>query len=517
MKLVNTLSALAIASALALPLSSGIAQTAEPSAGGELTVAIDLQPKSLDPGFGDADTIDRYLFNQMYEPLIRLDAEGDIVPVLATDYAFSDENDAIRFTLREGVTFHDGTPFDAAAVKFNIERILDESSGSTRRQDVADVASVEVVSDSEVLVTLNGPSGAALSGFAAEGTLMVSPTAVEEHGEDYGRNPVGTGPFRFVAWPGGERVELEKYADYWQDDEAGNDLPYLDKLTVRTIKNYATALLELESGNVDALDVVNTQDFERLEGNESVALVPTPQVTNLMIALNVSKPPFDDKRVRQALAQSVDREILAKAVAGESGTVTPTFLPPSDWAYDESLKGWGHDPEGAKALLEEASAADLAFQLLIIQREPDATVGQFVQQMMKSSGISVDLQILERQSWIDRVLVNKDFEAAMLRGNFPRIDPHASYGRFFWNQGSSNNWVLHENQAVFDLIDEARATTDLDERKTLYSELGASLLDESYMVWLFNRPAMQAARANVKDIGQDVGGAWVFTRTWLER
>lgn len=503
------------AALLALSPLAG-ASADEPVRGGELIASLDLQPKSLDPAFGDADTIDRYLFNQIYEPLIRLDADGEIVPILATGYAYGEDEASITFDLREGVTFHDGTPFNADAVVFNLERVMDPEVGASRQQDVADIASVEKLGEHRVRVNLTGPSGAALAGFAAEGTLMVSPTAVETHGEDYSRNPVGTGPFRFVDWPGGERVILERNAEYWRRDAEGRDLPYLDGVVIRSIRNYATALLELESGNVHVLDVVNPQDFDRLDEAPDIDLVPTPQVTHLMIALNVSKPPFDDKTVRQAIAQSMDREILAQAIAGRYGTVTPTFLPPSDWAYDASIEGWGHDPEAAKALLAEAGHPDgLSFELAVIQREPDTTVAQILQQMMREAGFDVELAVLERQSWIDRVLRERTYEAGMLRGNFPRIDPHASWGRFFWDEGS-NNWVNHENHAVFDMIDDARATTDVAKRKARYKELAETLLDESYMIFLFNRPAIQAARENVRSIGQDVGGAWLFAETWLE-
>lgn len=513
--LLKSLRACAVAIAVGIAtVTAAVAE--EPVRGGTLTVSLDLQPKSLDPIFGDADTIDRYLFNQIYEPLVRLDREGNFVPILAESFAYSDDSMSIVFQLREGIAFHDGTPFDAEAAAFNLNRVIDPDTGASRAQDVADIESVEVLGPYEIKVNLTGPSGAALSGFAAEGTMMVSPTAVETFGQDFSRNPVGTGPFRFVGWPGGEVVELEANADYWRTDADGGSLPYLDAINVRTIRNYATAMLEIQSGNVQVIDVVNPQDFKRLDEIADIALVPTPQVTHLMIAFNVSKPPFDDRRVRQAVAQAMDRQILAQAIAGEFGTVTPTFLPPADWAFDGSIEGYGHDPEAARALLAEAGLADgLSFELSVIQREPDATVAQILQQMMREASIEIDLAILERQTWIDRVLREITFEAGMLRGNYPRIDPHASWGRFFWNQGS-NNWVQHSDETLFTAIDEARASTDIAERKQAYSDIAKLVLDESYMVFLFNRPAMQAARTSVRNIGQDVGGAWLFAETWID-
>lgn len=505
-RLNRNLQASAIAALLAFAPAAG-------HAAGELVVGIDFQPKSLDPIYGDADTLDRNLFNQIYEPLVRLDSKGNFVPVLATAFTFSSDGTAITFTLREGVTFHDGTPFDAEAVKFNLERIINPDSGTTRRADVSDIVSVEVLSSHEVRVNLLGPSGAALSGFAAEGTLMVSPTAVTTFGEDYSRNPVGTGPFKFVAWSGGERVELVRNDEYWMKADDGSSLPFLDKLTVRTIKNYATGLLELESGNVQILDVVNTQDFERLQARGDIRLVETPQVTALFTVLNAAGEPFKDKRVRQALAQAIDRPTLAKAIAGEYGLVTPTFLPPSDWAYDGSIPGWGYDPAAARALLAEAGVSNLTFNLDIIQREPDATVAQFLQQMLRESGIEMTLTLHDRVAFTDKFYKSPEFQAGMIRGNFPRIDPDVSWGRWL---APDRDRARHGNQDVYDIIEDARLTSDLAARKAKYSNVARKLLDESYIVWLFSRPAMQGVRTNVVGIEQDVGGALILTRARID-
>lgn len=515
MRIFRTIVRAAMATGLAAMIGAAGASAQEPRIGGTLTASVILTLRSLDPIFGDADTIDRFVFNQIYEPLLRMNDRGEFVPILATSWEFSEDNMAITLTLRDDVVFHDGTPFNAEAVVFNIMRLRNTTEGTTRAGDVAHVADVEVLGEHEVRIHLSQPSGSALAGLAMDGTLMISPAAYELHGEDYGRNPVGTGPFEFVEWVGQERVVLARNEAYWQTDDEGRALPYLDGLVIRSIPTYATAMLELESGGTQLMQGINPQDFERIDADPDINLVDSPQVTSQMMVFNVQKPPFDDKRVRQAVALSIDREALAQAIGGDYGAVYATMMPPADWAYDPDLPGWDYDPDRARELLAEAGHEGLTLDLAIIQREPDTTVGQIVQQMVRSSGINLELSILERQSWIERVVSQKTFDMGMLIGFFPRPDPHESWGRYFWDDGGSN-WSNHDNQELFDAITAAQIEVDPDQRREMYADIARTVLDESYMIFLFARPAFQAARTNVYGVEQDVGGAWVLTRTWLE-
>ncbi len=516
MTFLRRLSQTAIASVLALTLAgAAVAQEGTPVRGGTLTGSLILTLKSLDPIFGDADTIDRFVFNQIYEPLIRMTDDGRIIPILATDYRFSEDGKQIFLTLRQGVTFHDGTPFNAEAVAFNLNRLRTTTEPTTRAGDVAHIADVVAVSEYEVRIDLKQPSGSALSGLAMEGTLMVSPAAVEKYGADYGRNPVGTGPFRFVEWVGQERVVLEANSGYWRTDANGGALPYLDGVVIRSIPNYATAILELESGGTQLMQGINPQDFERIGANPALELLNSPQVTSQMMVFNTQRPPFDDQRVRQAVALSVDRAVLAQAIAGTHGAVYATMMPPSDWAYDPDLPAWPYDPDRARALLAEAGYPNgIDINLAIIQREPDATTGQIIQQMMQASGINLDLSIIERQSWIERVVNQKDFDLGMMIGYFPRPDPHESWGRYFSRDGG-NNWSNHTDTELYDMVDAAQLETDTERRRAMYSDIAKRVLDESYMVFLYARPALQAQAIGVRGVQQDVGGAWVLSEAWL--
>lgn len=507
---------LAAGVAVAVSLSGSVfAEENPPQPGGTLTTALALTFKTLDPVFGDADITDRLALNQIFEPLFRLTDKGEFQPILAKSYRFDADNTELRLVLREGIHFHDGTPFNAAAVVYNLKR-LRSAKGAMRTGTVNWMSDAVALSDSEVLIKLIRPSGYALSSLASEGTLIGSPAAIEKFGEDFGRNPVGTGPFRFIEWVGAERVVLEKNPDYWQTDDKGNKLPYLEKVVIRSITNYATAILELESGGVQLLNLVNPQDFARVEANPDLSLLQGPQVMSQHAVLAVDKPPFNDKRVRQAIAYGIDNKTLATAIAGEYGKVYPTYMPPSDWAFNGSLEGYAYQPERARELLKQAGYDDnLSFDMLVIQREPDVTAAQIMQQMLKEIGVTMNVVVLERQAFIGRVITEGTFQAGMLAGQYPRLDPHDTFGRSF-SAADGGNWSRFDNPAFVDLVLKARDTVDRAERYKLYQQVARMALDESYMLFFYSRPAFQGINKVVHNVEVDNGGAWVFTRTWVE-
>jgi len=496
--------------------STALAQHPEPKPGGTLTAALNLTFKTLDPVFGDADITDRLALNQIFEPLFRIAAKGEYQPVLAKSYQFNQDNTELTLELREGIRFHDGTPFNAEAVAFNLTR-LNGARGAMRTGTVKWMKSAEVIGEYKVLIRLLQPSGYALSSLASEGTLIGSPAAIKKFGENFGRNPVGTGPFTFVEWVGAERLVLKKNPDYWQKDNAGRSLPYLDQVVIRSITNYATSILELESGGVQLLNSVNPQDFKRIKDHPDLELLEGPQVMSQHAVLAVDKPPFNDKRVRQAIAYGVDNKTLAQAIAGEYGLVYPTYMPPADWAFDKSLQGFSYQPEKARALLKEAGYGNgLSFEMLVIQREPDVTAAQIMQQMLKEIGVQMAVTVLERQAFIGRVITQGNYQGGMLAGQYPRLDPHDTFGRSF-SANDGGNWSRHTNEAFVNLILKARDTVDRQERYKLYQEIARVALDESYMLYFYSRPAFQGVNTAVRNVEVDNGGAWVLTRTWVAR
>jgi peptide/nickel transport system substrate-binding protein len=500
----------------AAAFAAGAADAQTPRRGGALTATIDFQPKSLDPVLGDADTSDRWVYNQLFETLVRVDGDGRTQPLLATGWDVAPDGRTITLRLREGVTFHDGTPFDADAVAFNIARVQNPDTRSNRRQDVASIARVAVLGPHLVRLDLSEPSAAALNTLAAEGGYMVSPTAARKWGEDFGRNPVGTGPFRFVDWPGGERVNMRRFEGYWGRDGQGQPLPYLDEVAIRTVRQASVALLELQSGSVQLVNAITPRDAARVRGSSDLQVLPPRLLLNMMVALNTTRPPFDDADVRRAFARAVDRAALANAIGAGQGTVTPLFVAPNESAFDPDLKPLPHDPADARRLLAASGKTTVPVTLSVIQRDPDVQLAQIVQSQARAAGFDVRIEVLDRQAWLDKTARAKTHEAALLRAAVPKLDPHQTFA-FYFGKGSGTNYSWQQDETVFDLVERAKSEIDPARRRGLYGELSRRLLDQSYFTFLFNIPFLNGARAEVRDLGQDVSGAWDLRAAWLAR
>lgn len=257
--------------------------------GGTLRVALDMDPAVLDPILSDAQNRDRNIFNLFYENLIRLDGHK-IVPVLAESWTFGPDGKSITFRLRAGVQFHDGTPFDAAAVKTNLDRAASPQTNPRTAGDLADIAGVEVIDPLTVRISLKQPSGVVVANLAGAVAMMVSPRALASP-EDLKRKPVGTGPFRFASWQN-DIITTERFDGYWGHDPEGGKLPYLDGVVLRFIRASAVKIVEARSGNIDLADGIQTKDFAQIEREPSLQLSENPQGVHQYIAFNVTRPPI---------------------------------------------------------------------------------------------------------------------------------------------------------------------------------------------------------------------------------
>ena len=365
-----------------------------------------------------------------------------------------------------------------------------------------------------VKVRLKAPSGAAISAFAVEAGMMCSPAALKKHGADFGRNPVGTGPFRFTEWVSGSHVAMAAWDGYWEKGADGRALPYVEGVTLRFIPNTAVKMIEVKAGNVHVVDGITPRDFAEIENNPAMRLMPVPPGVAQWMTFNVGRPPFDNPKLRAAVNAGIDRTQLMRAITRGYGAVTPTFMPPSEWAFDASLRAPTLDPARVKQLLAEAGKpGGFEATLSIIQRDPDTQVAQLVQAQLRPLGINLKIEILERQAWVPKVL-GHNHEIAMGRVNVPRADPDQVFGPFF-GRSASQNWSNIKDPAVFDAVDAARRATNRDERRALYGKAQQLLLDNDYYAWLFFREARHVVRAELQNLEIDSGGAWLLGSAWL--
>ncbi len=484
----------------------------EPVRGGTIIGATVLEPKSLDPLFGDGGNLDHYVWRQIYESLLDITGSGEVVPGLATSWKFTGDKKSIDFTLRQGVKFHDGTPFDAEAAAVTFRRARSKELNAPRSSDLSAITTVEVRGPYQLRIHLKAPTSAALPAIAFAG-LISSPTAITKHGQDYGRNPVGTGPFKFAGWQSGSRIVLERNPDYWRNGADGKPLPYLDRAIIRFIKKSAVKVIEVKSGNVHVIDTISARDLKTVSGDSSLRLVRTGNGRHVMFAFNISKPPFDDIRLRKAVLFGLDRQTMMNVITLGRGQVTPTLIPNQNWVFDATLEKYGHDPARARQLLAEAGhERGLDARLDIIKREPDSTVAQLMQAQLKEAGIHLTIKTVDRQS-MQAGLRARNHMFGIGRFTVPGIDPAQTFGRIFGRRARIHRTGVSDVK-LFDKIDNAGQQVDPSVRKRLYREIQAYLVDNALYGFLFFMESTQVERTAVKNLKRTVGGAWVFAEAW---
>ena len=461
---------------------------------GVLIVGQIAEPKSLDPAAVTAVNDFRILVN-VYEGLTRYgDGTLQPEPALATDWTISDDGTVYTFTLREGVTFQDGAPFNAEAVKFNFDRMLNEDHPYHDTGPFplsfffGAVETTEVVDDMTVRFTLNAPYAPFLSNLAYPTGLMVSPAAVREHGKDFGRNPVGTGPFRFVEWKSNERVVVDRFEEYWGEPTG------TDAVVFRPVTDANTRVAEMLAGGIDLMVEVPPTSIGQFQGDGyTVHEQAGPHVWFLI--LNAKEGPFADKRVRQAANYAIDKEAIVNDVLEGTATVAAGPTPPAfAWAYNEDLDPYPHDPEKAKQLIAEAGAegAELTFYVTeggsgMLDPVP---MGTAIQADLEAVGFDVTIETYEWNTFLGEVNPGLEGKADMAEmawmTNDPDTLPYLALRSEAWPDQGGFNSGYYANETVDALLEKARTATDQEERARLYREMQEIVHEEAPWVFVAN-------------------------------
>jgi len=457
--------------------------------GGTLRVRLANDCTTLDPAHNTTPP-ERHVFHQVLNTLVGVDSKMHVVPELAESWKW-DGDTTLTLKLRKGIKFHDGTDFDAAAVKFNLDRILDPETKSRLRGEIGEVKSVEAVDASTVRLQLKYPSVGLLATLAQAPGMILSPTAVKKLGKDVARQPVGTGPFKFVEWVRDDRVVVERFDGYWE-----KGLPYLDKIVFRPLPDTNVATVNLKAGAFDLIDAVEAKDVAGIKSRKDLAYAESPGVNYYMIRLNTSKPPFDARPVRQALAYAIDREAIARGLFFGTVPVAPGPITPASWAYSKDFKGIGRDVAKAKALLAEAGkAGGLKVEMETALTPIVVRMGEAIKAQAADVGLDLTLVPTESGKMMqDSLTLNYQ---AMLSFRTGREDPDGSTYRDFHTEGPFNR-MKYSNPKMDALLVKARSTFVMEERKALYLQIQQLLLEDSPMVFLVVMPTGQAMTARLK-------------------
>ena len=417
-----------------------------------------------------------------------MNEELEIIPELAKEWKISEDGKTYTFILEEGVLFHDGTSFNAEAVKFNFDRMLDPEFGSPRKAEIDLVKEVKVVDEYTVDVILSEPFSPFLATLTDRAGMMVSPTAVEELGDDFSNQPVGTGPYKFVEREKQSHMALTRFEEYWREK------PAIKEIVIKPFADANVRVTNIVSGDLDILNRIAFKDIETLKNNPDLTLLEQAPIGFEGIYLNMEKEVFKDQRVRQAINIAIDRNALAKVVFRDG--VVPAVSPfaPSSWAAP-NIEVPAADVEKAKALLAEAGVSNLQFTLSINPKPEEQQMGQMIQEMLKAVGITMDIELVEFGTMLEQ-LGTGDYEAARL-GWSGRVDPDGnSYGRI--DTDGPNNYSKYSNPTVDELLVKARVESDQATRAEYYREVADILWEEVPYVYLYHPKDYKVMKNNVK-------------------
>lgn len=463
--------------------------TGKPVAGGTLRVAFTSDTKTLDPTFS-VNFSERQPLYLIYNTLLSLNPDASIGPELAERWEILGGGKRLVLHLRKGVVFHDGTPFDAAAVKTNIDMRLDPAVSSPLRPQLSLIVdNVQVNDPATVTLNLKSPSPALLGMLAQREGFMASPAAMRKYGKDFGTHPVGTGPFVFKEWIQGNSLTVEKNPHYWEPGK-----PYLDRIVLSDTSNPIVAMQRLRTGEVDYISALSPIDIRPIEKQPGIVLDPGPASRWYALQWQIDRPPFNNPLVRQAVAHAIDRKRMVEILMNGKVPISDSIAPPGTWWFDPSVHSYPYDPAKAKALLAQAGVTNLSVglstpQIMLLQQ-----INQLVQEQLKAVGITVRLDPIAQSDWYPRVSQGLINFTPMRWAQRP--DPDGLFPLLFGSTGAQNS-TKYKNPEVDRLLEVARNSADQSERKAAYGQIEAIVTRDLPYVPLFFSLEYAAMRTNV--------------------
>jgi peptide/nickel transport system substrate-binding protein len=478
----------------------------------DLVVAIGAEPENLDPlkmSSAPAATVAEH----MVENLIYLDVDGSLKPALATKWEAAADGKSWTLFLREGVKFHDGTPFNAEAVKFNLDRFMGVVDGTVDPSKAAafafllgQVDSVEAVSEYVVKIHLKNIFAPILSHLSHSFIGMHSPASLKALKEgEFVQKPVGTGTFKYVKWDRGQQIVMEKNKDYW------GGAPKLDTVTFKFVPDAGARVMMLEAGEVHAIMAVPPVDMARLQANKEINVVRENSVRVIYMGFNLERDIFKDARVRQALNHAINKDVLINTIFQGVGEASSAPVVPAIFGYTK-VGPYPFDVAKAKQLLADAgypNGFDVELYHPTGRYPQDAKVAEAVQAMLKEVGVNAKLTTLEWATYVNTVRTTPaDAKHDIYMLGWGTVTLDADYGLYALMHSSQwptetvkmNNAAFYKNLEVDALLDEARTTPDRTVRENLYKQAIQKIWNDAPWIYLHNEGQVNAVRTNVKGL-----------------
>ena len=451
---------------LALGLSAAMTglALAQPT---EVRIGVALEPPILDPTAGAAEAIDIVVYQNIFEGLTRIDQNGEVQPGLASEWSISDDQLTYTFKLHDGVTFHDGSAFDADDVKFTFDRILAEGSTNAHREFYTPITAVTVVDPLTVTMTLDHVIGRFLFDLGRGDAVIVAPESAENNANE----PIGTGPFAFLQWDKGSRVILEAYAPYWGEPV------HITKASYVFISDTATMTNALLAGDIDGTNNFATEALGVFEGNPQFNILVGTTEGETILGTNNRKAPFDNLKVRQAMAHALDRQAIIDGATYGYGTPIGAPFAPHNAYYVDLTQTYPHDVDKAKALLAEAGYPGGFNATLKLPPVAYARLsGQIIASQFAEVGIKLELVNVEFAQWLEDVYTNHDFDLTIIS----HVEPFD-----IGNYANPDYYFGYDNPQFQALIETLNGTTDEAKRKELAIEAQTILANDAVNGYLF--------------------------------
>ncbi|RDJ20797.1 ABC transporter substrate-binding protein [Bosea caraganae] len=449
-------------------------------------VAMTLEPPTLDPTSGAAQAIREVTLQNIFEGLVKMDRAGKIVPCLAESWQVAPDNLTYTFKLRQGARFHDGAPFSSEQVKFSFERAVAPDSTNAQRQLFTPIAEIATPDPETVVIKLKQPTALFLYGLAWGDAVIVAPASAANNKT----NPVGTGPFKFVRWNRGDRLELERFDGYW------GEKPALAKATFRFISDPQAQVASLLAGDVDAqTNLAAPEAVAQLKASPKLKVTFGKTEGEVILGINNAKAPFSDLRVRQAIAHVLDRKTIALGVYGFDVDLIGSHFSPLHPAYIDLTNTYPVDIPKAKALLAQAGFPN-GFNCTL-KLPPPAYArrsGEIIAALLQQIGINASIEPLEFPQWLERVFRGKDFDLTVIAHTEP-LDI-GIYAR-------DDYYFQYKNPAFKELMARIDATLDEGQRNELYKEAQRILARDAVNGYLFVLPKITVTAAGLEGMWTD--------------
>ncbi len=471
-------STLAMASAVALFAGLGAAQ-----AQSDITVAMQLEPPHLDPTSAAAGAIDSVLYSNVFEGLTRFMSDGSVVPGLAESWDISDDGLTYTFHLHDGVKFHDGTTMDAEDVKFSLDRARGPDSVNAQKALFAAISDVTVVDPLTVKVTLSEPNGNFLFNMAWGDAVIVAPESIG----DIKTHPVGTGAFEFKDWVQGDKIDLVKNPDYWGTPAK------LDNVTFKFISDPTAAFAAVMAEDVDVFSGFPApENLPQFEADPRFQVLVGSTEGETILSTNNKMPPFDQRKVREALAHAIDRQAIIDGAMFGYGTPIGTHFAPHNPAYVDLTGLSQYDPELSKKLLTEAGFPD-GFTTTLHLPPPSYARrgGEIIAAQLAAVGIKAEIINDEWAQWLETVFRGKDFGLTIVSHTEPMdIGIYARPDYYF----------QYDNPVFQNLMKTLNATTDPTARAAMLGAAQTIIAEDYVNGYLFQLAALSVAKVGVKGL-----------------